>query len=172
MFKRLSVVLIPVAAGSFFALIGQTGEPPTVYTAAQAAAGRSGYEETCGKCHTPSLGGRKGDPSELPALSTLPADWQKVVQDAGGRVPPLAGADFMAIWGSRTTKDLSKRINEATLGGFPPKGANAETALDIAAYVLQANGARAGTQPLTAETAVPVQSVAGTVSGDRPRGAR
>ncbi|HXP83427.1 MAG TPA: hypothetical protein VN841_01830 [Bryobacteraceae bacterium] len=141
-------------------LAAQPGDRPAVFTAQQAAGGRAAYEETCGKCHTPSLTGRKGDPGEFPALTTLPADWQKVVQDAGGRVPPLVGASFMAVWGPRTTKDLSQRIKEATLGGFPPQGATAETALDIAAYVLQSNGARAGSQPLTADIAVPVNSVA------------
>jgi len=141
-------------------LPAQPSQPPGVFTSQQAALGRAAYEETCGKCHTPTLSGRTGDPGELPALTTLPADWQKVVQDAGGRVPPLVGAKFMAVWGSRTTQDLSQRIKEATLGGFPPKGATAETALDIAAYVLQSNGARAGSQPLTADIAVPVKSLA------------
>jgi mono/diheme cytochrome c family protein len=159
MIGKLSMALIAVAAGGFFVLTGQTGESPSVYTAAQAAAGRTAYEETCGKCHTPSLLGRKGDPGELPALSALSADYQKTVQAAGGRVPPLAGPNFMAIWGYRTTKDLSQRIRDASIGGFTPK-ANEETVLDIAAYVLQVNGARAGSQALTADTAVPVKSVA------------
>ncbi len=105
-----------------------------------------------------SLDARAIPESSLP-LETLPADWQKVVRDAGGRVPPLAGEKFVAIWGPRSTKDLTQRIKEATLGGFPPQGANEQTVFDLAAYVLQANGARAGSQALTADTAVPVQSL-------------
>lgn len=156
--KILATVAIAVGCGVFL-VTAQTAVPPTVYTAVQAAAGRAAYEETCGKCHTPSLSGRTGDPGELPALDTLPADWQKVVKDASGRVPPLAGGKFLAIWGPRSTKDLTQRIKEATLGGFPPQGANEQTVFDIAAYVLQVNRARAGTEALTADTAVPVQSL-------------
>jgi mono/diheme cytochrome c family protein len=156
--KILAIAAAAVGSGVFL-VTGQTTAQPAIYTAAQAAAGRAAYEETCGKCHTPGLSGRKGDPGELPALDTLPADWQKVVRDVGGRVPPLAGEKFLAIWGPRSTKDLTQRIKEATLGGFPPQGANEQTVFDIAAYVLQANGARAGSQALTADTAIPVQSL-------------
>jgi len=131
---------------------------PTVFSAAQAEAGRAAYENTCVKCHTVTLRGRTGDPSEMPPVSSLPADMQKMIQDRLGKVPPLAGPYFMARWGTRTTEDLSKRIQEA-IGGFPPAGTNDTTALKITAYVLQVNGARPGTQELTATTAVPVDLV-------------
>jgi hypothetical protein len=138
----------------------------SVFTQAQAEAGRNAYENTCGKCHTPTLLGRKGDPGELPPVGSLPAYMQEM---ASGPVPPLAGADFMGRWGSRTTAALTERINQA-VGAFPPEGTNipvpghapAEsdpTAVNITAWVLQVNGARAGTVPLTKTTATVVRSI-------------
>lgn len=46
----------------------------TVFTAAQATAGRARYIESCAGCHGPELGG-------------------------GGHVPPLAGPGFLKTWG-------------------------------------------------------------------------
>jgi hypothetical protein len=74
-------------------------------------------------------------------------------------VPPLAGSDFMAAWGARTTGELSRRVREA-VGGFPPEGSDKETYLNLTAYFLQANGARPGTQPLTATKSVEIRSIA------------
>ena len=72
--------------------------------------------------------------------------------------------------GSRTTADLTERISEA-VGAFPPEGTNIPvpghapaaddpTSVNITAYVLQVNGAKAGTQPLTKTIAVIVSSIA------------
>jgi hypothetical protein len=47
------------------------------------------------------------------------------------------------------------------IGGFPPKGADATTHLILTAYVLEMNGARAGSQELTDATAVPVAKTIG-----------
>ncbi len=51
--------------------------------------------------------------SELPAVSSLDAGAQKMIQANGGNVPALAGPRFMTRWGGKTTKDLSARIMEA-----------------------------------------------------------
>jgi mono/diheme cytochrome c family protein len=153
-------------ASGLFVLTGQQPAPSGVFTQAQAEAGRRAYENTCGKCHTPTLLGRKGDPGELPPVNSLPAYMQEM---ASGLVPGLAGADFMERWGSRTTAELTERINQA-VGAFPPEGthipvpghAPAEsdpTAVNITAWVLQANGARAGTVPLTRTTEIVVRSI-------------
>jgi hypothetical protein len=125
------------------------GEEPAaaVFTLAQAEAGKAAYESTCISCHGETL---------IP-----PAD----AKYQGQRIPPLAGPEFVGKWGSQTTGDLSRRIRVA-IGGFPPKGSDATTHLILTAYVLQINGARAGSQELTDATAVPV---AKTVVG---RGAR
>ena len=45
----------------------------------------------CHNRHTDKLTGRIGDPSELPALSSLEIGQQKMIQGYGGKVPALAG---------------------------------------------------------------------------------
>ena len=100
-------------------------------------------------------------------------------QMAAGGVPPLAGAAFLNRWGSNTTAQPIERIREA-VGAFPPEGTNipvpghapAEddpTAVNITAYVLQVNGAKAGTQPLTKTTADIVNSITAGSGGDAVR---
>src|SRR5689334_5656424 len=80
---------------------GQQPSPASVFTSDQANAGRVTYEKTCGRCHTLSLLGRKGDPSELPPIGSL-SDSDKQFIGAKGHVyvPPLAGKDFLDRWGS------------------------------------------------------------------------
>lgn len=158
MMNTLLASAAAMAFGGLFLLVGQETATPAIYTQAQAAAGRTAYRSSCGKCHTESLLGRRGDPGELPLVSSLPKNMQDVVQTAGGMVPPLAGADFLAVWGVRTTSDLSRRVKEA-VGGFPPDGSDKETYLNLTAYFLQACGARAGTQALTASTALEIRSL-------------
>jgi hypothetical protein len=144
-------LLIILAASGLIALTAQQSPKPAVYTTAQAAAGRAAYLTTCALCHTANLTGRKGDPGELPPLDALSEEMQIVVSNAGGQVPPLTGAAFMAKW--ETTRDLSRRVNEA-VGGFPPLGRDKNTYLNLTAYFLQVSGARPGAQDLTAATAV------------------
>src|SRR5438105_15588128 len=69
------------------------------------------------------------------------------IQQAGGKIPPLAGEAFVKRWGARTTQALSTRIATA-ISGFPPAGLDDNTANNLAAYFLQVSGARAGTQKL------------------------
>jgi alcohol dehydrogenase (cytochrome c) len=113
---------------------GQQPSTASVYTADQAAAGRVAYQASCASCHRPDLGG-------------------------GNEAPQLAGGDFLSIWGSRTTRDLLSLIQSTMPPGNP--GAPGEVAyLSIVAYILQANGASAGSQAFTAATAVPIRSIA------------
>ncbi len=184
--KPKALLLAAAVLGSgLFVLTGQQPAPSGAFTSAQAEAGRKAYENTCGKCHTPTLLGRKGDPGELPPVSSLPAYMQDM---ASGIVPPLAGSDFINRWGSNTTAQLIDRIEQA-VGAFPPEGTNipvpghapAEsdpTSVNITAYVLQVNGAKAGTQPLTKTIAAIVRSItadqarqagAGVPGGDSSR---
>ena len=149
MLKRL------LAGSAFLTLAGQQAPPPAVYTAAQAAAGRTAYLSSCAKCHTETLIGRDGT-----------GDIPEAARAYGGKIPPLAGANpafppFLAKWGPRTTKALYSRIQEAT-GGFPPPELrlDQELYLNLTAYVLQANGAPPGTRALTPDTAVEIRSLA------------
>ena len=149
--------LLATAACALLTLTAQETAPPAVFTAAQAEAGKTEYQNDRHNCHTDKLTGRVGDPGELPAISSLDTGQQKMIQGYGGNVPALAGPRFMARWGAKTTKDLSARIMEAA-------GLDEQRYLNITAYVLEFNGARPGSQALTKDTAVEVQSAVNQTS--------
>jgi mono/diheme cytochrome c family protein len=113
-------------------LVGQQTSAPPVFTAQQAAAGRSAYATSCGSCHMRDLSGSN---------------------DA----PPLAGSIFMSTWRARTTKDLFEYLSAS----MPPAGASLSTEAyeSITAYILEANGASAGETPFRATTAVAIASL-------------
>src|SRR5215468_199918 len=100
-----AIPFVALLGSACVALIAQQSDPSTIFTAAQAEAGRVAYERTCGKCHTPTLMGRKGDPGELPPLSSLPAGYQKFIGPRGF-VAPLAGKVFLDRWGAKTAGQL------------------------------------------------------------------
>jgi mono/diheme cytochrome c family protein len=150
MIKKGLITATAVAGCGFFVLTGQQAAPPSVHTAAQAAAGRRAYQSSCVKCHTDTL---------------IPLEGAKYM---GQQIPPLAGANFMTRWGARTTNDLSSRIKDA-VGGFPPKDLDEKTYLSLTAYILQANGARPGTRELTAATAVEIASTTVAPEGNADR---
>jgi hypothetical protein len=126
---------------------------PAIFTAAQVEAGRAIYQTECQHCHTDKLTGRRGDPDERPLLSAMTPDMRKSVE-GNGRIPPLVGPDFLRKWGPQTTKDLFERIKIAA-GPDDPKS------LNLTAWILQFNGAKAGQQPITGETAVTVDAATG-----------
>jgi alcohol dehydrogenase (cytochrome c) len=117
---------------------GQQADRASVYTAEQAAAGRTVYTASCAGCHLPDLGGRN-------------------------EASPLAGPNFLNAWRGRTTRDLIQLIAKT----MPPGGANlgSEAYLAVTAFILQANGAPAGPQPLTATTSAPLAAVAPSAPG-------
>jgi hypothetical protein len=147
-----------IAGCGLFILTGQQPRETAVYTAAQAEVGMTEFQSTCGKCHCNAHLGRNGDAGETPTVDSLPTGMREVVENAGGQVPALAGADFMTRWGGRTTKDLANRIREA-VGGFRPQNADNDTYLRLTAYILKSNGARPGSQGLTTATVVEIRSV-------------
>jgi hypothetical protein len=169
MTKTILVTAFVVAGGlEFLASAAQSEAPPAVFTEAQASAGRASYESVCVNCHTYALTGRTGEPGELPAISSLGESFQKGIQQADGRIPPLAGEAFIRRWAARTTQALSTRIAVA-IGGFPPAGLDDNTANDLAAYFLQVSGARAGTQELgtAGTTDVLIREVTASVAAAR-----
>src|SRR5215471_17746887 len=139
-----------------------TAQQPTssgIFTSSQAEAGRLAYERTCGKCHTNTLMGRKGEPGELSPVSSLSASYQKFIGPRGF-VAPLAGKVFINRWGAKTAAQLIARFQETVDDPyFQFEGINDEFTVNITAYVLQVNGAKAGTEPLTRTTGVIVSSV-------------
>jgi hypothetical protein len=148
MTKPLAIAL--AYCGFFVLSAQQPAAPPAVYTAAQAAAGRTAYQSSCAQCHTDTLRGRDGT-----------GDIPEIVRQYNGSIPPLAAANaafppFMTKWGARTTKDLYTRIQEAV---GVDRYQDEQLCLNLTAYILQDNGARPGTQALTTATAVENRSV-------------
>lgn len=160
-YRALSIA--GVVCGAISVVLGQQpAQRPggdRIFTSAQAEAGRLAYEKTCGRCHTLTLMGRRGNPDERPAVSSLSEADQKFIGNAGGRVPPLAGKEFLQHWGSRTAAQLVSRFQEARFSFDEPGITDDEEIVHITAYVLQVNGAKAGSQPLTRATMTVVNSV-------------
>jgi alcohol dehydrogenase (cytochrome c) len=110
--------------------------PAGPYTQGQAAAGRAIYQTNCAACHAGDLSGREG--------------------------PQLAGANFLAQWGDRTAGELINFMQST----MPPGGAAlpGDSYINLAAFILDANSARAGNQTLAASSNATIRSVA---SGQR-----
>jgi alcohol dehydrogenase (cytochrome c) len=142
---RLPLAALVMSAPLGFVLLTGQQAPPTVYSAAQAATGRTVYQASCASCHLPDLGGRN-------------------------EAPQLAGNNFLNTWRSRSTRDLFEFI-QATM---PPTGASLseDQYLAVTAFILQANGAAAGAQPLAPTTAVPIGTVATGAAAATGVGAR
>jgi hypothetical protein len=148
-----------LAGTGLFSLLAQQPEAPAVFTAEQAKAGRIAYERTCGQCHTPTLTGRKSDPGELPPISSLSESWQKFIGPRG-LVSPLVGKVFIERWGHKTAGQLVDRFQETVDDPYLKfDGLSEEDTVNITAYVLQVNGAKAGNTPLTRATSALVSSV-------------
>ena len=127
-------VLAAIAVCGWVLVAQQGAEGP--YTAAQAAAGRTAYQNNCAGCHAADLSGREG--------------------------PQLAGANFMTQWGGRTAGELVGYLR-ATM---PPGAGGAlpdQTYSEIAAFILDANSARPGTRALAADSTVTIRGVASGV---------
>src|SRR6267143_234250 len=105
------------------------------YTAEQANAGRATYQIKCATCHLPDLKG-------------------------SNEASPLTGMNFVSTWRDRATSDLFNRIRN-TMPVTDPGSLGDEEAVNIVAYLLQANGAAAGTQALTPTTTTPIGAAIG-----------
>jgi alcohol dehydrogenase (cytochrome c) len=100
-------------------------ETALAFTSEQAVAGRVTFEQNCAACHGITL-------RQLPSAI-------------------LAGPEFAAKWGERSTTDLLAQIR-ATMPPDRPGALSEPEYLGIIAYVLQSNGGAASPQPLTAAT--------------------
>jgi len=129
-------VSVRFAVAALFAasavLMARQAQVPPVFTAQQAAAGRSAYGGSCASCHMPDLSGSND-------------------------TPPLAGSIFTSTWRARSTKDLFEYLSAS----MPPGGASLSTATyeSISAYILEANGACAGQTEFRATTAVTIDDL-------------
>ena len=165
-FKPILIASFCLGSG-LFVLSGQQPEQPAIFTSDQAKAGRIAYEATCGQCHTPTLLGRNGGPDahELPPIASLSEAYQKFIGPRGW-VPPLAGPVFIDRWGSKSAAQLIARFQE-TVNSFGLDDGKDFT-VNVTAYILEANGARPGAQPLTRSTNSIVNAVIAG-SSDRSR---
>ncbi len=73
--------------------------------------------------------------------------------------PQLSGADFLSAWGGRSARELREYI-ESSMPPGNPGSYGPLTAVNLVAFLLEANGAVAGTQALTAASTVSIKSVA------------
>lgn len=140
---------------TFAALLGTVmlAEQPAirVFTQAQADAGKAAYERTCGQCHTFTLTGRKGGPSELPPVNSLPEHFQKFISK--GIVAPFVGPVFLERWGGKSAGRLVQRFDDTAQDPyFKFEQMNDDVVVNITAYVLQMNGAKPGNAPLTRQS--------------------
>lgn len=108
-------------------------QPPAVFTAEQARAGRSAYNDHCAQCHMPDLSGN---------------------EDA----PPLGGPNFVSTWRTRTTKDLVEYMS-STMPAGAPMPLEPELYAAITAHILQSNGGVPGTADFEATTDVVIGQV-------------
>jgi alcohol dehydrogenase (cytochrome c) len=111
--------------------------PAGPYTAGQVISGRAAYQTYCASCHARDLSGREG--------------------------PQLAGTNFMAQWGNRTVGQLVN-LMESTMPPGASSSLSNETYASLAAFILDANSARPGDRPLTADSSVLIHEAA---SGQR-----
>jgi mono/diheme cytochrome c family protein len=81
-----------------------------VYTADQAKRGEPIYKEQCATCHGDNLEG-------------------------SGPMPPLAGKDFVSVWGGKTVGELFEKTH-ATMPATAPGTLTEPQAADIVAYML------------------------------------
>lgn len=129
---RLRIVILIAAAICGIVALSAQQRPAGPYTQEQAAAGRAAYQTYCASCHGADLNGREG--------------------------PQLAGGNFTSQWGDRTAGELFGYLQST----MPPGGATLprDSYLNLTAFILDANGARAGNQVLTAASNVAIRSVA------------
>lgn len=109
-----------------------------IYTDAQAARGRTLYQQKCAECHGAMLEGRNA--------------------------PPLTGAAFLGVWGSQPLSDLATKIRSTMPADAPGKLQSSETA-DLVAYILQTGKFPSGLNELRADDAA-LKSIA--LAGAKP----
>ena len=102
-------------------------------TTQQAETGRALFQSRCASCHATDLGGGEG--------------------------PQLAGTNFIAGWGTRTARELINTIR-TTMPPANPGSLDDAASINLAAFILAANGAAPGDQALTAASTVTIRSVA------------
>ena len=135
--------LLAGAAVAGLGVVAAAQQPATggSYTAAQAAAGKTTYEQRCGDCHLRDLSGSIG--------------------------PALAGPNFTSAWGRKTARDLFE-LTRVTMPQGAEGSLSDEEYTNLIAYLLQANGHAAGAQALRADSTVAIGEGAGGAPQSAP----
>jgi len=103
------------------------------FTAAQALTGRSLYLGNCASCHLPNMSGRN-------------------------EAHPLTGANFLNTWRGRTVNQLTRYMQQ-TMPPGSAGGLGEEAYLALSAFILEANGAAPGPQPVAVNSPVRIGDV-------------
>ena len=109
-----------ISAAASAVVLSAAGQQTSVnpsFTAEQARAGQLVFQTNCATCHGADLSG-------------------------GPYAPPLAGRGFVDVWSKRSIRDLIESIR--TMPPTNPRMFDDDARLNLAAYILQANGVAPG----------------------------
>lgn len=130
--SRLGGALVVALAAAIQAVAAQAPPAPAarsawagVFTKDQVERGRTAYNAQCARCHGETLGG-------------------------GENSPPLVDERFFAAWAGRSVGELVERTR-LTMPSDGPGKIPRRRCIDIAAYLLSANGFPAGDQEFPTE---------------------
>jgi alcohol dehydrogenase (cytochrome c) len=135
------IAVVAALAGFTIVVVAaqQPAARPSTFTTAQAEAGRAAYDANCSACHLRDLKG-------------------------SNEAAPLAGPEFLNQWGDKTIADLHAYLM-ASMPPTSPGAPGSQAMIDIVAYLLQANGASGGSQPLARDTASTVRAAIASPAG-------
>lgn len=127
--KKTAIGLVVLALGA--PVLAVRAQTPTrnawdgVFTADQAAAGKTVFDAKCAACHGADLAG-------------------------GGEAPALAGDGFIGEWAGQAVGDLATRLH-TTMPANDPGSLNYADTAALVAYILSVNRFPAGTTALPAD---------------------
>jgi mono/diheme cytochrome c family protein len=143
---RRGVMVLGLGAAALSALLtphalAQTELATGPFTANQIEAGRKVYMARCASCHQANLAGQ-------------------------GDAFALAGSQFLAGWGNRTTQDLFKLI-QSSMPKNEPGSLDDQSTANLTAFILHENGAKPGPMSFLAAPPLRISLIAnGIAPGD------
>jgi len=137
----LTAALLLCPAAAQISTTGTSAIGP--FTQAQVDSGRGDYNSHCGGCHGFNL-------------------------QNGSIRTSLIGRSFLAGWGSRSTWEYYRYVSYR-MPNQAPNSLTPETYSNIVAYILAVNGAQPGTETLTAQSAVRIDTIADGIVRDGVR---
>ena len=117
--RLLPVGIVAVGLGMTLSARQVAPSGPSVFTAAQATAGRAVYMARCAGCHRPDLQGRN-------------------------EAAPLAGANFMTTWRTPHGRRPARSTSRARCRRAAPARSASKTTINVTAFILAANSAQPG----------------------------